>query len=331
MEEIREIGPSQLSSLFGADVEPEKITGAPGTRKRVYSPVMTFWLMLGQAFRGSSLRDAVREAQASFADLPQDVKGDTGSYSDARKRLPQAELDGINARVCAGLPEGGQLLGGRRIMVVDGTGVQMHDTKENQDWYPQPNTQKPGCGFPAAQLLVLMNLENATIPHVCITPAYVDESGVLLTEVMPQLRQGDVLLADRGFCSFLEFALLAECGVDSITRLHSARQWPASAKGDEALVQWKRPPLSACPEHVSEEQWTQLPESITVRYVRRRIVREGFRPQTVMVVTTILEGAAEEILEVYARRWEIECKRSKVHLVDFCGPTCYAGADETLQ
>jgi len=191
-------------------------------------------------------------------------------------------------------------------MVVDGTGVQMHDTKENQDWYPQPNTQKPGCGFPAAQLLVLMNLENATIPHVCITPAYVDESGVLLTEVMPQLRQGDVLLADRGFCSFLEFALLAECGVDSITRLHRARQWPASAKGDEALVQWKRPPLSACPEHVSEEQWTQLPESITVRYVRRRIVREGFRPQTVMVVTTILEGAAEEILEVYARRWEIE-------------------------
>jgi len=64
--------------------------------------------------------------------------------------------------------------------------------------------------------------------------------------------------------------------------------------------------LSACPDHVSEEEWARLPENILVRYVRRRIVRNGFRPRAVMVATTLLDASAEQILEVYARRWEIE-------------------------
>jgi len=81
-----------------------------------------------------------------------------------------------------------------------------------------------------AQLLVLMNLESAAVHHSCHSPLEADESGVFITELMPRLRHGDVLLADRGFCSFLEFALLAERGVDALTRLHSARQWPAACQ-----------------------------------------------------------------------------------------------------
>lgn len=309
IEEIRRLGPGQLCSLFCADVEPEKIGGAVGSRNRVFTPAVTFWLMIGQAFRGGSLREAVREAQASFAELTHsevDVEGATGSYSDARKRLLQSELDDVNKRVCARLPQSGQLLDGRRIMVVDGTGVQMHDTAANQDTYPQPATQKPGCGFPVAQLLVLMNLESGTVPFASLSPSTADESGVFLAELMSHLCRGDVLLADLGFCSYLEFAQLAQRGVDALTPLHTARQWPANVTGDEALVTWKRPPLSAMPDHVSDEEWTELPESITVRYVRRRIARKGFRTKTIMFVTTLLDSSAEEIIETYARRWEIE-------------------------
>jgi len=307
LEKIRTMGPGQLCSLFGAEVRPEKIEGGARSRNRVYSPAVTFWLMLGQAFRGGSLRDAVREAQASFAELGGvDIKGATGSYSDARKRLSEKEFHDVNARVCARLPQAGELLNGRRIMVVDGTGVQLQDTPLNQDSFPQPSNQKPGCGFPVAQLLVLMNLESAAVHHYCHSPIEADESGVFLSELLERLHCGDVFLADRGFCSFLEFATLAARGVDALTRLHSSRQWPANAKGEEALVQWDRPPLSACPEHVGEKEWNQLPASMTVRYVRRTLRRKGFRPRTIMVVTTLLEAGAEEILEVYARRWEIE-------------------------
>ena len=57
---------------------------------------------------------------------------------------------------------------------------------------------------------------------------------------------------------------------------------------------------------MSDEQWAGLPERITVRYVRRVIRRKGFRDQVVIVATTLLDDSAEEILLVYARRWEIE-------------------------
>ena len=47
---------------------------------------MTFWGMLGQVFRGGSLRAAVREIQASVcaADGERDLSNSTGSYTAMR-------------------------------------------------------------------------------------------------------------------------------------------------------------------------------------------------------------------------------------------------------
>ncbi len=65
LNEIRGRAPGQLHSLFAEVVESEKIAGANGCRERHYPADVTFWAMLGQVFRGGSLRDAVREIQAS--------------------------------------------------------------------------------------------------------------------------------------------------------------------------------------------------------------------------------------------------------------------------
>jgi len=309
IERIRNWGPGQLCSLFADAIEPEKIKGPARSRKRVYTPAFTFWLMLGQVFRGGSLRSAVRETQACFAAarlvLP-GAKGSSGSYSDARKRLEFSELERVNARVCAKMPSAGDLLGGRRIMVVDGTGVQLEDTAANQDWFPQPSEQKQGCGFPVVQILGLMNLESGALEHFCHSPLEAHEGRLFECELASKLRCGDVLVADRGFSSFLQISQLARRGVDAVMRLHSSREWPKGVKGDDALFQWKRPPLSQCPEDLSEDEWEQLPETITMRYVRKVLHRKGFRDQEIIVVTTLKEVPAEEILLVYTRRWEIE-------------------------
>lgn len=309
IEKIRGGAPGQLCSLFAQDIEPEKIGSAEGARNRVYSAQVTFWLMLGQVFRGGSLRAAVREVQAFLAVAHEDQadsKGSSGSYSDARKRLRESELKKVNARVCAKMPASGRLLGGRRIMVVDGTGIQLEDTAANQKCYPQPSEQKKGCGFPVVQLIALMNLESGAVEHVCHTPLEAHEGRLFECELASKLCRGDVLLADRGFSSFLQFAQMARRGVDSLMRLHGSRAWPKELKGDDGLVEWRRPPLSQCPDDVSDEDWAALPERITVRYVRRVLRRKGFRDQVVIVATTLLDDSAEEILLVYARRWEIE-------------------------
>ncbi len=159
-DEIRGRAPGQLHSLFSEAVEAEKIAGASGCRERLFPADVTFWGMLGQVFRGGSLRDAVREIQASVcaADGERDLSNSTGSYSDARQRLPQDSVDAVHGRVCEKMMSSGGLLGGRRVMVVDGTSVQLEDTPANQKEYCQPVGQKPGCGFPVMQIVALFNL-----------------------------------------------------------------------------------------------------------------------------------------------------------------------------
>jgi drug/metabolite transporter (DMT)-like permease len=45
-------------------------------------------------------------------------------------------------------------LSNRRVIVVDGTGLSMPDTPENQEVWPQSAAQKPGCGFPKWKTVV---------------------------------------------------------------------------------------------------------------------------------------------------------------------------------
>jgi hypothetical protein len=307
-DEIRARAPGQLHTLFAAVVEPEKIQGRAGSRERIYTADVTFWGMLGQVFRDGSLRDAVREIQASICAIEpaQDPGENTGSYSTARQRLPQGSVDEVLRRVWAKLTPSESFLGGRRIMVVDGTSVQLEDTLENQREYPQPTTQKPGCGFPMMQIVALLNLTSTALERLSFSPHNADEGGMFDTELAEHLQHGDVLLADRLFGSYQRIATLHARGVDVLTRLHQARSWPKDARGDDVVVQWRRPPLCDMPDHISDAQWAALPETLQVRYVRYRVDIPGFRSRLIMLATTLLDTPVEELIEVYQRRWDIE-------------------------
>ena len=264
--------------------------------------------MLGQVFRGGSLRAAVREIQASVcaADGERDLSNSTGSYSDARQRLPQHSVDAVHRRVCEKMMSAGGFAGGRRVMVVDGTSVQLEDTAANQEEYPQPAGQEPGCGFPVMQIVALFNLDSAALEHFSFSPHTADEGSMFDVELMEHLQAGDVLLGDRLYGSYLHFAALPARGVDVLTRLHGSRGWPKGMRGDDGTVQWRRPAPSARPPHVTQEEWEALPATITVRYVRYGIDIAGFRTRHIMVATTLLEAPAKELAQLYLRRWDIE-------------------------
>ncbi len=308
VDQIRNRAPGQLHSIFEGVVQPEKIAAHDGARDRIYPADVTFWAMLGQAFRNGSLRDGVREVQASSSaqDSSAEVGDSTSSYSDARKRLLQSSVDAVNQRVCENLMPSQELLGGRRIMVVDATSVQLEDTEVNQDAYPQPPNQKEGCGFPVMQLVGLFNLAGATLDKISDSPCNANEGSMFDVDLIKYLHEGDVLLADRAYCSYFHFSDLARRGIDIVMRLHGSRQWPKGVKGDDVRVEWHRPEPSRRPEHIDEQEWLSLPETITVRYVRYRIQRRGFRTREVMLVTTLEDTSVEELAQTYHHRWQIE-------------------------
>src|SRR5438874_7456533 len=121
---------------------------------RVFSPVVTLWVFLGQALAADqSCRAAVARLIAHrVARGLEPCSSETGAYCQARKRLPErffaavARLVGRNldARV-----DRRWLWKGRRVCLFDGSTVSMPDTPANRGEYPRPTTRRPGRTLPS--------------------------------------------------------------------------------------------------------------------------------------------------------------------------------------
>jgi len=83
------------------------------------------------------------------------------------------------------------------------------------------------------------------------------------------LCEGDIVLADRYFCSFFEIALLQQRGVDVVLRLHQRRsadfrRGQRLGPNDHVVV-WDKP---SRPQWMDEATYRQLPDTLTLREMR---------------------------------------------------------------
>jgi hypothetical protein len=284
------------------------------SRQRTYPLPLTFWAFLSQVLSpGSSCREVVRKVQAWYAPQDQMLDSGTSAYCQARSRLPLPSLmelhqrlaDKLSARITP--PE---LWLGRRVKVVDGTGLSMPDTVANQKAWPQPNTQKPGCGFPVVKLAACFCLASGALLQ-WVEGTLKEHDCRLLQKLLSAFKKGDVVLADRGFSSFPGLATLLAWGVDAVMRVHHFRKldWRVGQRlgRRDRLVRWKKSQRQGG--LWSHEQWEQLPEEITVRLVEIVVAVPGFRTQKLVLVTTLLDAqtySAAALGQLYFRRWAAE-------------------------
>ncbi len=283
----------------------------------VYTPLTTVRLFLSQALDPDpSLRQAVSRLLAERAAAGQGApSAATGAYSQARRRLPEGVLPRLARHVGAALlrraPEAWRWKG-RDVKIVDGTTVSMPDTAANQAAYPQPGHERPGLGFPLARLVAVFALAVGTVLDAAVGPFAGKRTGepALFRSLHDRLRAGDVILADRYYCSYFEFALLQERGLDVVMRLHQRR--PVDFRTgrrlgkDDHLIVWKKPKR---PEWLDEATYARLPGTLEVREARLRGTRPGFRTQTVVVVTTLRDPEAVprlDLTDLYRLRWHGE-------------------------
>jgi hypothetical protein len=243
----------------------------------------------------------------------QPISTNTSAYCQARSRLSEQTLLAIHRQTaqrleCNVLTD--SLWLGRRVKVVDGTTCSMPDTAESQKAYPQPGSQKPGCGFPMMKVVGLFCLASGALLEVVRGTLRVHESQ-LFRHLWPHLNPGDVLLADRGFCSFFSLSSLQERGVDCLMRLHQRRRVDfrrGKRLGPEDIVlHWTKP--AQRPETLSPQEFNALPDSLTVRQIRLHPKIKGFRVRTIVLVTTLLDPIAfpaQALGELYFQRWSVE-------------------------
>ena len=197
---------------------------------RIYSPLVTLWVFLGQVLSADhSCRAAVARLIAHRLSRGQrPCSAETGAYCQARKRLPEEFFSDVarqTGRALEAKVDAQWLWKSRRVYVYDGSSVSMPDTPENQRDYPQPDTQKPGLGFPLARIAAVFSLACGAVLDlgICRYAGKGQSELGMLRKLWDMFLPGDVMLADRLMCAWTEMVMLKQRGVESVCRLTSHR------------------------------------------------------------------------------------------------------------
>jgi hypothetical protein len=289
--------------------------GGVATRVAAFPPLVMVWCMLRQALcPDPSCRATLSWLQSARtnAGLPP-LASDTGAYCKARQRLSATLLPELALRTAAELSaQAGveHLWHGHRVLAVDGSAFSMPDTAENQAKYPQPSSQKKGCGFPVAGFVAVICLATGALLAAMLGTWKAHEL-TLFFYLRRYFRAGDIFLADRGFSSYAEMALFWKRGVDSVLRLHQRRRTDFRSGRvlgvDDHVAIWTKP--IRCPKGLSREDYESLPETLPVREIRYRVMVKGYRTSEVVLTTTLLDAekySAGALADLYFQRWQVE-------------------------
>jgi Transposase DDE domain len=209
----------------------------------------------------------------------------------------------------------------------------MPDAPALQEAFGQPTAQRPGCGVPVARLLGLFHADTGVLLKLVVAPLLTYDLAQV-QKVHPRLAPGDVLVADRGLCSYANLALLVQAGMHAVIRV-GARQmvdftpgrpfvrpsvrrtstvkgvprscWLNALGVNDQLVAWLKP--KTCPSWLTREALAALPETLVLREVRYCIGTPGFRTRQITLVTTLLDGEIShvaDLAELYRQRWQVE-------------------------
>jgi len=317
--EIKQKSFSQLSECFAQFIPRQHLQPAQSgvlSRRRFFSKENTFWAFFSQVLDADGgCQEVVRKLQAFAAMQSKTLpSSSTAGYCQARKNLDLESLQSILKHTVKKLqvtPDK-HFLHGRRVVVVDGTGVSMPDTVKNQEVWPQQKHQKPGCGFPQAAICACFCLQTGALLSY--------ETGNKKSHELPLLRKqmetfnaGDIFLGDKGFCSYYDVSAFKDRGVDSVITL--ARRRPVctseavSVLGtDDLLIHWKKPVRTQRSSY-SQEGWENLPEKLLLRQIKVTVQQPGFRVTSFHITTTLLDAKrypANELADLYLQRWDVE-------------------------
>lgn len=294
-------------------------------RHRRWGPVLTVQALITQVLHGNTAIAHLRHLlDFEFAD---------SAYCSARCRLPldvlRVLVEAVTAKFDA-ITEP-RTWCGHRVWLLDGSSFSMPDVPALRRRFGQPPSQAPGCGFPVASLMVLCDWGTGLIRQAEALAMTVHDMSQAVA-MHSALGIGDVLVGDRGFCSYAHLGLCKQRGIEGVFRMHqrvrvsfrpgrkSRQELPRSkAKGapnsrwirklgpEDQIVEWPKP--SQKPPWMTQEQYDQLPETLQLRELRYRVGQRGFRTREVLLLTTLLDAAAyprEALADLYHQRWQIE-------------------------
>lgn len=304
------ISEETIASTFGSATA--KLDSA-----RIYTTAVTVWTFLSQVLSADHgcVHAVTKLIAFRLANGRSAPSSETGAYCIARDKLDEQAMHDLVTETGKSIDNQASdrwLWLGHRVILADGCTVTMADTPANQAAYPQPGSQKPGCGWPMMRCVVLFALATGVVLEAAVGR----HKGKLTSEVSlfrnidGVIGEGDVFLADRFYSGWFDLARLIMRGAHVVVRKHQCRKTDFRTgirygKDDHAVF-WDKP---ARPSWMSPEEYAAHPDFLTLREIRIRVTTPGFRSREIMVVTDLIDDAEygkDDLAALFRRRWQAE-------------------------
>jgi hypothetical protein len=286
-------------------------------RRGIYCARVVIWLMILQRLHaGATLATAVQLLiQGAAGGLLQDchrvtlgrISARTGAYCQARLKLPKMLCRQVTEEIIEQLRQvlGRDTQGQRNVFLLDGSSIALEHCRELVRCYPPAQNQHGKSHWPVLRIVVAhdANTGIASVPYwgAMYGAAAVSEQE-LAEKAMAHLPAGATVLGDRNFGVFWMAYAAQQRNLGAVLRLTEVRARKlvgiVSQEGEHAVV-WEASRWDGGKNH-------RLAAGSTVkgRLIAARIGR-GKSKEWLYLFTT-LDLPAEEIVELYGRRWNIE-------------------------
>jgi hypothetical protein len=283
-------------------------TGRASVRERdLPAHVVVYYVIALALYMRSSYREVLRcllEGVQWLLDPSTLVKvaGKSG-ISQARSRLGAEPLQALYQAMVAPVAEKrtkGAWYRQWRLVSLDGSTLDVADTKENEKAFGRPGASRGSAAFPKIRFVAL--LESGThVLWAARVDKYATDELTLAEEVVPALQKGMLCLADRFFPSHKLWQKAAATGADLLWRTRQN----ARLEIDQRLPDGSY--LSRIYPSTSDRRNER--KAIVVRVIDYRLDKIPDAEPIYRLITTILDhklAPAKELAALYHERWEIE-------------------------
>jgi len=283
-------------------------TGRGSQRQRDLPAHVVFYYVIALAlYMQSSYREVLRCLLEGIQWLkgPESrvrVTGKSG-ICQARKRLgyePMKQAHDEMIRPIATKETRGAWYRQWRLVSIDGSTMDVADTKENQQYFGRPGSSRGESAYPQLRLVSLV--ENGT--HVLFgtqVAGYRTAESALADQVVEGLAPGFLCLGDRNFFSFALWEKARATGADLLWRVKKNAVLPLERRLEDGSY------LSHI--YPSAKDRRKGRNGVAVRVIEYRLEGNPDAEDLYRLITTILEpdrAQANELAALYHERWEIE-------------------------
>ena len=281
--------------------------GKSGRRQRdLPAPVMVYYVIALALYMQVSYREVWRcllEGLSWLGTAPQGPAASRSGISRARIRLgaePLRQLHNEVVRPIADPASRGAWYGGRRLVSLDGSVLDLADEPGNRQAFGRPGASRGASAYP--QLRFVSLLENGT--HVLFGSRlgpYAESEIALARQLLPALQKDMLCLADRNFFSYPLWKQARGTGADLLWRVKKNLRLPVERPLADGSYLSR---IYSC-----ERDRRRQTNGIEVRVIEYRLEGVEDAEPLYRLLTSLLdpvEAPAQQLAALYHERWEIE-------------------------